>query len=332
MIGTPENPLSWDWPNSVPLTWSLPGHGKAGPDCGSWIHVGHLEGESYHVWTRKKACGRFECPECRDRPGGWRSMETAAILERLRRYGEACRNKLHHRMIHVVVSPPGWDVSTIGAYRHARERAYKELRRRGFEGGVVIFHHARLGSPRWNEGVSLGCRVGPHWHAIGTGWITGARECECPGCHWEVDGTIPWACVKARRAGACYHDGLDWVVKNLGVRESLVGTVTYILSHASQGRPDPGILPTGDLRMPRGPETVTWMGDASYNRLPKGPDPEPGALVCPLCKAEIAWSDLWLLHWLGGEPPPKDPCVSGTLNWRAEPLDSHARWMVSQGR
>lgn len=341
MLSTLDNPLSWDWPKSVPLTWSLPGHGEPGPDCGDWFHVGHTSGDSYHAWRRRKDCGRFECPSCRDRPGGWRAMETRSIVRRLKLYSQAVREKTHPRMIHVQVSPPLWvDVSTIGAYRRSRERAYRELKRRGFEGGVVVFHGKRLGSPRWNGGRNLGCREGPHWHAIGTGWITAAPRCECPGCHYEVDGTIPWGCVQVRNKGGCYHEGADWVVSNEGVRESVTDTVDYLLSHASQGRPAaPGIEegggmfpPTGDLKVPRGPETVTWMGDASYNRLPRAPDPEPGALVCPVCREEIAWSDLWMLHWLGGEPPPKEACESPLAMWRAEPLDTHYRWMVSVGR
>ncbi len=275
--------------------WWLPGHGTPKETCGHTFWYRHLArpGE-YHYREVVHHCLRFECPTCALEPGGWAWAESLRITERL---NTAIAQKVcaFPKVVHVVVSPRAKVPTTTRAYQKMREGAYRALRRAGVEGGCLVFHHKRLGSPRFNAGEHFGCRDGPHFHALGFGWVdTGTPE---------------------------------WLVKNLGIRKSVRGTAFYLLSHAS--RPDPGVLRGGILPMPHlsaGTECVTWFGSCSYAKLKVPEDPEGGdedGILCPTCGRNVPtrdWEEVVPLGW----DPPKVAQVSFTRDHSSE------RWARSR--
>ena len=325
---TPPTDSSFGPPEDA-LSWWLPGHGEAKPDCGTFVYLGHLisaGSEIAHYRRVHRRCGRFRCPTCALAESGWAQREAGCITDRVRAGCSIARR----RPIHVVVSPlPTSPFGTIGDYLRLRRRMYAVAKACGFRGGCAIFHHKRLGSRRFN-GRALGCRNGPHFHLIGDGWIRPAvcRACAAfdldeadrieagmpPGHYPYVSGR--WDKIPSVRVQL--PDGLwadqekhdpecGWVVKNLGVRKSVRATAFYILSHASQG-----ILPTPDLR---GPEVVTWFGTMAYNQL-KVPDVEAEPIKCQVCGISVPFRDWLIVSWVGQGPPPEtDFGVCNVSSW-----------------
>jgi hypothetical protein len=138
-------------------------------------------------------------------------------------------------VIHVTLSPPIDDWAM--PYEKLKAKAYSVSKKSGFRGGSCIFHPYR-------EDDNGFWYFSPHFHLIGYGWIHGTAE------------------------GFRSH---GWVVKNIGVRESVSATALYQLSHC-------GIR--------KGTQAVTWFGKLSYNKL-SIPQKEPEKHVCPACKREL---------------------------------------------
>jgi hypothetical protein len=140
-------------------------------------------------------------------------------------------------------------------YRKLRARAYRVAKAAGLLGGCVVFHPSRDEHDVWS----------PHFHVVGFGWIRGDQ-----------------------------YERTGWVVKNLGLRKSVYGTIKYELGHA-------GIdMGEGILRNAKSTrfQTTTWFGCCSYNVL-KVPKEKPVRECCPVCKRELV-----RVIWLGdGDPP-----------------------------
>jgi hypothetical protein len=250
------------------LDWALVGHGEAYNDCGHFWTKGCLDVEAHrqakldadvvgkvYVKVIKRSCARAECPICHE---SWAGKEANKIEYRLGHW------KGKGRAIHLVVSPPKifW-----GNYKKIRSRAYKEALKVGFWGGSVIFHPFReacyiCGSNKDEftktcvkcGSSQFGWYFSPHFHMIGFGWIKGERVAE-----------------SFRASG--------WLVRNVGVRDSVSATAFYQLSHA-------GINPKY--------HTITWFGRFAYNKLKVPPKPISEKAVCPLCQGE-----LYQIFWRG---------------------------------
>jgi hypothetical protein len=287
------------------LAWKLPGHAEpTNQYCGTRRFFSHsLSSGGSHWRVAKLTCGRFACRVCALEPGGWASREAKAISHRVS-VGAAFRRR---KVIHVVVSPPqDSDYRSVKAYTRLRTEAYRVAVERGFDGGCAIFHAKRMGSSRFNSGRSLGCRDGPHWHLLGTGWITSGR------CVHDIAGTQEF----------CKHLGKKWVVKNLGVRKTVRGTASYLLSHASQGWT--GILPHSEAlgmptEAPGALQVVTWFGTMRFGKGGlKCARPEPVGAFCRYCRSLIPLKEWTQTTWEGQGPPPEGEfgvCTDG--DWRA---------------
>ena len=154
------------------------------------------------------------------------------------------------KVIHVVVSPAKRDYEL--PYAKLRVKAYSVAKSSGFLGGSCIFHHLRQRehSKRWY--------FSPHFHLIGYGWIKGTK------------------------AGYRRH---GWIVKNVGIRKTVVGTALYQLSHAGVHQKH---------------HTITWFGRLSYNQLKVSPKPIEEE-ICPICGKKLK-----LLSYLGSTPLPQE--------------------------
>mgnify|MGYP001321495474 FL=1 len=296
------------------LNWDLPGHGKAKADCGELFTIGcdrvqaHENGRVYGR-VAKRSCRQKGCPTCYE---SWAAAQASRSIVRLASYVVGVNQvqslisklrsicavhpravfyktvnsvledeiKAHShdrgrrlRPIHVVLSPPKHAIDeSIRGFRKGRRLAYRIAREEGLIGGAVIFHPYQLHCPRCYcpipdygktcpkcGGSSFVWVWSPHFHVVGFGWIHGVAE------------------------GFLKH---GWVVKNLGVRESVFATFLYLLSHS-------GVSAV---------HTTTWFGALSYNKMRAIPVLNAPLELCPYCKHVLL-----PLKWVGGldRPPPE---------------------------
>ena len=90
-------------------------------------------------------------------------------------------------------------------------------KRAGIEGGLDIVHPFRQKKGQWY--------LSPHFHYLALGWVSKTDEI------FQKNG---------------------WLVKNIGIRENPVGTVSYLLSHAG---------------IKKRKCTIVWFGELSYSKL-----------------------------------------------------------------
>ena len=190
-------------------------------------------------------------------------------------------------------------------YPKLRAEAYRRARAKGLLGAAWVFHPVRMPTNRWIVRKDMTpsnprdhCVDGPHYHAIGYGWI-----------------------------GESHPEKERWAVWNLGVRKSVRATAFYCLTHAgiSSRLPD-GNSPMPDLSHPRGPfETVTWTGILSY-RVPLTVPDDPQATKCPVCGEEVPRNDWHVASFVGQGPPPVAPGVCLPSEWVVERLDLTGGW------
>jgi len=242
--------------------FQLPGHGHARSDCGEFFTVGCLD----HGYIEKhiKTCMRADCPICRQKWAGRLAGKAENRISQVRGLGPPK---------HVMVSVPQEDWGLVQSdYPKLRTKVYKILKRVGVRGGLLIFHPLRRKCPRCGAIPQMGHKTclncnnywfewyfSPHFHVVGFGWIEGT------GAEYLKSG---------------------YVVKNIGRRKSVGGTVLYQLSHA-------GV----HLRY----HVLTWFGALSYNKLKCEPEPREGN-TCPTCGAKLI-----PCRWFGeGDDPLKD--------------------------
>ena len=232
--------------------FGLPGHGLARSDCGEFFMIGCLE----HGYIEKhvKTCMRADCPICRQKWAGRLAGKAEHRISQAQGHGPPK---------HVVVSLPQSDYGLVQTdYRKLRRKVYTIAKRTGVVGGCLVFHPFRrkcnrCGSiPEMGHSACLSCGnplfewyFSPHFHIVGFGWIEGTGE-------------------EFNRSG--------YIVRNVGRRKSVGGTVLYILSHA-------GV----HLEY----HVLTWFGALSYNKLKVEPELREGN-TCPTCGAPLipcAW-------------------------------------------
>jgi len=298
-----------------PLGWNLVGNGASYELCGHiWYDEGKgcLEVQDHpdrNVYVRLVAgtCFRFECPVCYEKTCARQAGRIAERFERIPK-AQGSRDRSAEasvpglgRPIHLVVSVPeaeahlvdGQTLSCHGGkfklksnFSMLRAKAYKLAKKAGFKGGACIFHpfandkmHEDTQEEAiWDmsqEGVDLKWLKGyfekqdrhvnfwykrPHFHFIGYGWIEGTEDIEAK---------------------------TGWVVRNLGVRESVYNTALYQLSHAG---------------VKKGVQVVTWMGcmsNSTYHKLRPYPEGPRGESKCTECGAVLR-----PVRWEGdGDPP-----------------------------
>ncbi len=225
----------------------LPGHGHQKWDCGDFFTVGCLE--HGYIEVHVKTCMRADCPKCRQKWAGRLAGRAEHRILSASGLGEA---------IHVMISLPKVDWGLVCTdYPGLRRKVYKILRRTGVDGGCLIFHPFRRRCPRCKSAPEMGHKTclncgnlwfewhfSPHFHFVGYGWIVGTS-------------------AEEKKSG--------YVVKNLGVRKTIGGTIFYQLSHAG---------------VHLDYHTITWFGDLSYNKLKVEPQNREGN-QCPICGAPL---------------------------------------------
>ena len=278
-----DRSILWITPVEGLYKFTLPGNGLAyvgegyGEACGSILRLktlGCLEVQDHvqtgldfdhsgkiYIKLASRTCFRAECPVCYE---SWVGKLAGRVEHRILKFilDHSPRSKAIHFIASVPKSQWGWVGSRYG---DLRRMAYKLAMRSGLRGGVIIFHPFRYacfecGSEK-GEGrkTCLKCGSGsfswyfsPHFHMIGLGWIKGDEVKEI-------------------------HQGTGWVLKNLGVRESIFRTAQYALSHC-------GIHDHH--------HATVWFGVIGYRnyRAPKMKAEKP---KCPICDRQlrpVAWA------------------------------------------
>jgi hypothetical protein len=189
-------------------------------------------------------CHERECPSCWR--FGWLAREAGTIAHRLRQEG---RVRLGRRLvISVSLNPPShvWDrFDTPAGYRRMRASAVRRARKAGLETFCLVFHRVRC-ADRWDPKTT----DGPHFHALGFGWIK--------------------------------PKATDWVVKKHGLVTHLAGAARYILSHSAR-------MVGSSHRAETGLETltVTWYGRA-LKSAPEASE-GPFCAICEVCYPLRLW-------------------------------------------
>jgi hypothetical protein len=258
--------------------WTLPGQGEAYSDCGELRFRGCLHVGGHHGGEREgkafvkgyyRSCNRKQCPKCYEK---WASLEASRAVYRLlhfcaskkaiervylikddeKRYLaiEGLFAKAKRKPIHVVFSVPKRFYSEN--ITRLRPRMYKLSQKSGLYGGCAIFHpyRERKKLKTWY--------FSPHFHVVGFGWVRNVKY---------------------------LYEHYGWIIKNIGLRKTVHGTLFYQLSHAGVHKDH---------------HVVTWFGRLSYNKLRVEPVPvlKPS---CPLCERPLIE-----LVWCGSldRPPP----------------------------
>jgi len=234
--------------------WELPGYGKARDDCGLCRHKGCLNRPRHPNGQIFVKAFKASCckKSCPICWTNWSMKEAHRAAHRMRSF----KPDKYRAPIHVVFSPPKGDYERLGGIREIRKFFYELTKRVGLFGGLSVFHPVRCQDASWTWS--------PHFHVLGYGWIEGTKQ------------------VTADNG---------WIVKNLGVRKSVVGTVNYLLSHA-------GIREHF--------HTVTWFGRLGYGVLKVSKEDDPTD-TCPYCQEKLV--NLEYLH--KDRPPPLDDNFEG---------------------
>lgn len=235
--------------------FQLPGHGLARSDCGEFHTVGCLE--HGYIEVRITSCKRADCPICRQKWAGRLAGKSEHRISQVRGLGPPK---------HITISLPQNDWGLVQTdYPRLRRKVYKIAKKVGVKGGCLVFHPFRRRCPRCGAIPLMGYKTcgfcgnywfewyfSPHFHIVGFGWIEGT------GAEFLKSG---------------------YVVKNIGRRKSVGGTVLYLLSHSGVHL---------DYHV------LTWFGALSYNKLRVDPEVREGNL-CPTCGSPLvpcAWFGL----------------------------------------
>ena len=240
------------------MDFPLTGKGQSYGNCGTFFTVGCLnvsEHEGMNLdgvnMTGKAYLERHKisCHRalCPICWPDWANREVQKAKKRLDSFHLKGRNL---KPIHLTVSVPFADYHLSLA--KTRKKVYRSLKMVHCLGGMMLFHPKR----QRKDGAWY---FSPHFHIIGYGWIMDVRQ------NYVYSG---------------------YVVKNIGVRKTVEGTIFYQLSHC-------GISPKH--------HSVTWFGALSYGKL-RVKQEEKARPNCPICG-----DPLHQLQWVGeGKHPLPD--------------------------
>jgi len=278
-----------------PGGWNLTGNGLSYETCGHiWYDEGmgclKVQGHAFNDQTSGKifirlisvTCLRMSCPVCYQKAC---SKEAGLIEDRFMRVPRARgvtdptaeAKTIWGLPIHVVVAVPEKDADLMNTdYKKLKRKALDSAKKAGIVGGCAIFHpfaNDKLEADsqkniKFDEHSQkfdikalkeyydkLDKSVGfwywrPHFHLIGYGFI----DTQAVSDNYKKTG---------------------WIVRNLGVRDSVIATAHYQLSHCG---------------VKTGYHVVTWFGNMSYRTFKDfEPLPEPirPAAKCPECGSPL---------------------------------------------
>jgi len=195
--------------------WHMTGYDEPLESCGQWAWRGCLNHKHHTDGKIEAQSYQMKCirSRCRLCYKSWVARETAKSCKRIKKFEMWFAGR--DKLKHVVVSPPSWEYGK--SLEELRKDMRKLCKRAGLRGGIDVVHPFRCKDGKWF--------FSPHFHAMAYGWVKGTDNI------FKEKG---------------------WIIKNLGMRKSIKGTISYILSHAG-------------IKKRR--HTLTWWGELSYSKL-----------------------------------------------------------------
>ena len=232
-----EHQFLTNWQNIEHDGWRLPATKEPHYWCGIWKTVGCLNATSHQNlgYGKRVYVKQFQrsCYRgaCRTCYQKWIARESNKATRRINTYAELSKEK----PIHLLLSVPQHSYDTpVPILRKKMSTIIKDIK---LKGALVIFHPFRFNSRERRFYYA------PHFHLVGFGYPTGISE-------------------------AFSKHG--WFIKNLGTRNSVFQTISYLMSHCG---------------VRKGNHTVTWVGRLSYSKLKV--EKEPPNTHCPCCGDEF---------------------------------------------
>lgn len=214
------------------------GSGKAYSSCGSFFTVGCLNVEEHKGMNLlgqnmegkaflQRIMNSCDRPLC---PVCWEKWASREVKNAVHRLGQYILKGHVLKAIHVIVSVCKVDYEL--SLEEMRKKVYKALKRVHCLGGMMIYHPRR-----WDF---AGSYYSPHFHIIGYGWIADVRS---------------------------NFMNTGYIIRNVGIRKTLEGTIWYQLSHC-------GISEKY--------HAISWFGALGYTKLKVKPLKKEVEL-CPIC-------------------------------------------------
>jgi len=242
--------------------WHMTGYDEPLQTCNQWAWRGCLNHKNHENGKIEAQTYQMKCvrSRCKLCSGSWLARETSKAYKRIKKFETWFAGR--DKIKHVIVSVPRWEQGK--PLEELRKDMRKLCKRAGLRGGLDVVHPFRCKDGKWY--------FSPHFHVMAYGWVSGTENI------FKEKG---------------------WIIKNKGLRRSIKGTISYILSHAG-------------IKKRR--HTLTWWGELSYSKLKLEKDEEDEKKhCCTLCGAVYRP----LIYFKDGfrcKPPPQeititdDPC------------------------
>ena len=238
--------------------WHMTGYDEPLQTCNQWAWRGCLNHRKHENGKIEAQTYQMKCvrSRCKLCSGSWLARETSKAYRRIKKFETWFAGR--DKIKHVIVSVPRWEQGK--PLEELRKDMRKLCKRAGLRGGLDVVHPFRCKDGKWF--------FSPHFHVMAYGWVTGTENI-------------------FREKG--------WIIKNKGLRRSIKGTISYILSHAG-------------IKKRR--HTLTWWGELSYSKLKLEKDEEDEKKhCCTLCGAVyrplIYFKDGFCL-----KPPPQEITIT----------------------
>ena len=195
--------------------WHMTGYDEPLSICNQWAWRGCLNYKNHPNGKIEAQTYKMKCvrSNCKTCYKSWIARETSKAYKRIKKFEMWYAGR--DKLKHVIVSPPRWERGK--PLEELRKDMRKLCKRAGLRGGLDVIHPFRCKDGKWI--------FSPHFHVLAYGWVNGTDNI------FKEKG---------------------WIIKNLGIRKSAKGTISYILSHAG-------------IKKRR--HTLTWWGELSYSKL-----------------------------------------------------------------
>ena len=229
--------------------WHLPGQKEKRSDCGKWSFMGCMNTELHpngKIFLKPFQKSCFRA-DCELCCFKWAYRSASKATKRMETYEKQSKKIAKH----IIISLPVWDHYL--PKKEMAKKVYAVLRDVNAKSGLVIYHPFRYDKSR-NVWYYF-----PHYHCIGFDWIENVVET---------------------------YNKSGYVIKNLGKRKSLFGTIHYQLSHCGIKKHN---------------HSLVYFGDCSYSKL-KVEEEEENDRKCPFCQEDLQELDYYSDSGLEPDP------------------------------
>ena len=211
--------------------WHLPGQKVERDFCQTWSYMGCLNKSNHPngcIFLKPFQKSCFRA-DCRLCCFKWLGRSASKATKRMKLYEKQSKKIAKH----IIISVPDWDYKK--PKKEMIKKVYQILKEVKADSGLIVFHPFRY------HDDTMMWYYAPHFHVIGFGWVENVVET---------------------------YNKYGYIIKNLGKRETVFGTIYYQLSHC-------GIKKRN--------HSLTYFGDCSYSNLIIEENEEESK-KCPYCQ------------------------------------------------